>query len=132
MTFGMQVLVWDKHNNMAGLNWLMVSQSSPHVSNFISIIQISMGYNSVHFVIRMLLEILSRDRFPSVYTFNLAIAYTAYIYISYPMNQHDCFCKQLIGKREHALIIVVAQIIKTEQSASREITQHTNIRCPSR
>jgi hypothetical protein len=42
------------------------------------------------------------------------------------------FCKQLIGKREHALIIVGAQIIKTEQSASREITQHTKIRRPSR
>lgn len=38
------------------------------------------------------------------------------------------FCKQLIGK----LIIVVAQIIKTEQSASREITQHTKIRSPFR
>ena len=79
------------------------------------------------FVIRMLLEILSRDRFPSVFTFNLAIAYTAY-YISSPMNQYDCFLQALIGK----LIIVVAQIIKTEQSASREITQHTKIRSPFR
>ena len=48
------------------------------------------------------------------------------------MNQHDCFCKTLMCKRDHALITVVAQIIKTEQSISREITQYTKIRRPSR
>jgi len=37
-----------------------------------------------------------------------------------------------MSKRDHALIIVVAQIIKTGQSESREITQHMKIRRPSR
>jgi hypothetical protein len=46
------------------------------------------------------------------------------------MNQNECFCKNIMGKRDHTLIIVVAQIIKTEQSESREITQHTKIRHP--
>jgi len=32
MTFEIQVLAWDRHNNMAGLNWLMGSQPSPSVA----------------------------------------------------------------------------------------------------
>ena len=48
------------------------------------------------------------------------------------MNQHDCFCKTKMGKRDHALMTVVAQIVKTEQSELREITQYMKIRRPSR
>ena len=35
MTLEMQVLAWDRHKNMAGLNWLMGSQPSP-LNNWIS------------------------------------------------------------------------------------------------
>jgi hypothetical protein len=53
------------------------------ISKFPTCIQFYFNHKNINglqlctFVIRLLLEILSRDRFPSVYTFNLAIAYTA-------------------------------------------------------
>jgi hypothetical protein len=33
MALEIQVLAWDRHKNMAGLNWLMGSQPSPSVDS---------------------------------------------------------------------------------------------------
>ena len=63
----------------------------------------------------MLLEILYRVRFPLVYTFNLVISYATYILPLRLINM-IVLAKKIMSKRDHALIIVVAQIIKTEQS----------------